>query len=66
MVMCPLLSDQINYVPDLIDLTKDEEARSYWLNCFEKTIETVSYIFLFFISHLEVIQFIFSSMKSNA
>jgi hypothetical protein len=53
MVMCPLLSDQINYVPDLIDLTKDEEARSYWLNCFEKTIETVKNTrFLMFYSYL--------------
>jgi hypothetical protein len=40
--MCPLLDhSQVNYVPDLIDLTKDEEARDYWLKCFERTIQTV-------------------------
>lgn len=38
--MCPLLLDEAEYVPDLIDLTKDEEARKYWLDCFEKTINT--------------------------
>jgi hypothetical protein len=42
LVMCPLLdtTENKNYIPDLIDLTKDEEARIYWLNCFEKTINT--------------------------
>ena len=38
---CPLISDHANYVPDLFDLTKDEEARNYWLDCFEKTVQTV-------------------------
>ena len=41
LVMCPLLENTSSYVPDLIDLTKDEEARGYWLDCFEHTIETV-------------------------
>jgi bifunctional damage-control phosphatase, subfamily II, fusion protein len=36
-----LLVESTNYVPDLIDLTQDEEARKYWLDCFEKTINTV-------------------------
>lgn len=40
LVTCPLLNDQFSYVPDLIDLTKDEDARIYWLDCFEKTIST--------------------------
>ncbi|CAF0848455.1 unnamed protein product [Brachionus calyciflorus] len=39
LVTCPLL-DHESYIPDLVDLTKDEEARSYWLSCFERTIET--------------------------
>ena len=40
LVSCPLLKDPSSYVPDLIDLTKDEAARTYWLDCFEKTINT--------------------------
>lgn len=40
LIVCPQL-DHSTYVPDLIDLTKDEEARDYWLKCFERTIETV-------------------------
>lgn len=46
LVACPLLEHE-NYIPDLVDLTKDEEARNYWLSCFEKTIETVKYLSLF-------------------
>jgi hypothetical protein len=42
--MCPLLLNPNTYIPDLIDLTKDEEARSYWLACFEKTINTVNFL----------------------
>lgn len=38
--MCPLLNEQVDYVPDLIDLTKDSDAREYWLDCFERTIST--------------------------
>ena len=38
LVMCPLLEPA--YIPDLVDLTKDEEARMYWLKCFENTIVT--------------------------
>jgi bifunctional damage-control phosphatase, subfamily II, fusion protein len=40
LIHCPFLLDSNIYIPDLIDLTKDDEARDYWLNCFEKTIET--------------------------
>jgi hypothetical protein len=43
LVPFPLLSDLASYTPDLIDLTKDEEARQYWLKCFENTIHTVRY-----------------------
>ena len=44
--MCPLVDHKNhNYVPDLVDLTKDEEARNYWLNCFERTIETVKKLY---------------------
>jgi len=31
----PLLSEEFEYCPDTMDLTKDPEARSYWLTCFE-------------------------------
>lgn len=44
LVPCPLLYDPVNYIPDLFDLTKDEEARNYWLDCFERTIHTVGFI----------------------
>ena len=41
LVVCPLLNTKIKqYVPDLVDLTKDEEARTYWLKCFQTTINT--------------------------
>jgi hypothetical protein len=45
LIMCPLVdhSNGNSYVPDLVDLTRDEEARAYWLNCFERTIETVAF-----------------------
>jgi hypothetical protein len=41
LVACPYLEDAVSYVPDLVDLTKDEAARDYWLSCFERTINTV-------------------------
>jgi hypothetical protein len=44
---CPLISDHANYVPDLFDLTKDEDARNYWLDCFEKTVQTVFMVLVF-------------------
>ena len=31
----PLLDTNQKYYPDTMDLTKDGEAREYWLNCFE-------------------------------
>ncbi|KAK6641070.1 hypothetical protein RUM44_012769 [Polyplax serrata] len=37
--VCPLLLDPETYCPDTEDLTKDEEAREYWLQCFEETVE---------------------------
>ncbi|KAK9503529.1 hypothetical protein O3M35_010068 [Rhynocoris fuscipes] len=36
---CPLLANPASYVPDTVDLNVDEEARTYWLNCFEKSID---------------------------
>jgi len=41
LVSCPLLLDSAGYFPDTVDLTKDEEAREYWLNCFEEATEKV-------------------------
>jgi hypothetical protein len=35
LVNCPLLLDSAGYLPDTVDLTQDEEAREYWLQCFE-------------------------------
>ncbi|XP_054271885.1 4'-phosphopantetheine phosphatase isoform X2 [Macrosteles quadrilineatus] len=35
---CPLLADPANYVPDTVDLNGDQEAREYWLDCFENSI----------------------------
>lgn len=45
LVPCPLLVEPSNYIPDLVDLTKDEAARTYWLDCFERTINTVNFSF---------------------
>uniref|UniRef100_A0A0A9YJQ4 4'-phosphopantetheine phosphatase n=3 Tax=Lygus hesperus TaxID=30085 RepID=A0A0A9YJQ4_LYGHE len=36
---CPLLSDPAQYIPDTVDLNADHEARTYWLDCFESTID---------------------------
>lgn len=36
---CPLLTDPASYVPDTVDLTQDTEAREYWLQCFEESVE---------------------------
>jgi type II pantothenate kinase len=27
------------YCPDTVDLTQDNEAREYWLNCFEESVD---------------------------
>ena len=39
---CPLLIDVGSYFPDTVDLTQDESARDYWLQCFVESIEKVS------------------------
>jgi hypothetical protein len=31
----PLLETNYDYFADTVDLTQDEEARKYWLTCFE-------------------------------
>ncbi|KAJ4429005.1 hypothetical protein ANN_26001, partial [Periplaneta americana] len=36
---CPLLFDPSNYIPDTVDLTQDTEAREYWLQCFEESVD---------------------------
>jgi len=36
---CPLLVDPANYNPDTTDLVQDKEARDYWLECFEKSVD---------------------------
>lgn len=41
LVMFPLLSDPAGYTPDEVDLTQDLEARTYWLECFTKTLDKV-------------------------
>lgn len=35
---CPLLSGT-DYIPDTVDLNADHQARDYWLNCFEESID---------------------------
>ncbi|KAF4530262.1 hypothetical protein B566_EDAN007303 [Ephemera danica] len=35
---CPLLSDPEHYIADTVDLTKDAEAREYWLGCFRESV----------------------------
>ena len=41
LVSLPLLADPLRYFPDAVDLTKDTEAREYWLKCFEDSIDKV-------------------------
>lgn len=36
---CPLLADPESYVADTVDLNRDEEAREYWLGCFEESLQ---------------------------
>ncbi|XP_050435430.1 4'-phosphopantetheine phosphatase isoform X2 [Adelges cooleyi] len=44
LTFCPLLMDPASYIPDTVDLNSDKEAREYWLDCFEQSIENyVSY-----------------------
>ncbi|KAK4012056.1 hypothetical protein OUZ56_021157 [Daphnia magna] len=39
LVYCPLLDQPASYVPDMVDLTEDAEARKYWLDCFEESLD---------------------------
>ncbi|ESO10934.1 hypothetical protein HELRODRAFT_109215 [Helobdella robusta] len=39
LVCCPLLNDPNKYVPDTVDLTRDQHAREYWLQCFHDATE---------------------------
>ncbi|KAK2586990.1 hypothetical protein KPH14_010961 [Odynerus spinipes] len=36
---CPLLKDPTSYNPDTTDLVEDKEARDYWLQCFEESVD---------------------------
>ncbi|RZF32049.1 hypothetical protein LSTR_LSTR005953 [Laodelphax striatellus] len=36
---CPLLTSPALYVPDTVDLNADAEAREYWLQCFEDSLD---------------------------
>lgn len=36
---CPLLKDPKLYNPDTTDLAQDKEARDYWLQCFEESVD---------------------------
>ncbi|CAD6204297.1 GSCOCG00009904001-RA-CDS [Cotesia congregata] len=36
---CPLLTDPVSYNPDTTDLAQDKEARDYWLQCFEESVD---------------------------
>ena len=38
MGICPLLQDSSTYNADTVDLTSDSDARSYWLKCFEDSL----------------------------
>ena len=44
LVSCPLLLDPTSYTPDTMDLTEDEAARVYWLQCFEDASDKVNWI----------------------
>lgn len=41
---CPLLWNPDSYLPDTVDLTRDSEAREYWLHCFVDSVDKVLYI----------------------
>ncbi|XP_076299782.1 4'-phosphopantetheine phosphatase isoform X3 [Lasioglossum baleicum] len=36
---CPFLKDPATYNPDTTDLAEDKEARDYWLQCFEESVD---------------------------
>lgn len=41
--ICPLLENPDLYIPDTIpDLNKDEEAKEYWLDCFNILVKKFS------------------------
>lgn len=42
LVCCPLLLKPSEYNPDTVDLTQDDEARKYWLECFENGVDKVN------------------------
>jgi len=35
---CPLIQDPDKYVADTVDLTRDDPARQYWLQCFQESL----------------------------
>jgi len=35
---CPLIEDPADYFPDTVDLTRDDAARTYWLQCFTESL----------------------------
>lgn len=39
LVFCPLLEHPASYIADTVDLTRDSEARQYWLQCFEESLD---------------------------
>ena len=41
LVSCPLLLDPASYIPDTEELTHDQAARHYWLQCFEDAMDKV-------------------------
>ncbi|KAK3925782.1 4'-phosphopantetheine phosphatase [Frankliniella fusca] len=36
---CPLLADPADYTPDTVNLTQDNDARHYWLDSFETSVD---------------------------
>lgn len=40
--MSTLLLDPLKYNPDTLDLSQDEEARDYWIDCFLQVAKTFS------------------------
>lgn len=41
-VFCSLLLDPKSYTPDTLNLNTDEEARTYWFDCFTQLIRKFS------------------------
>ena len=38
LVYCPLIENPKDYIADTVDLTRDHDARAYWLTCFEESL----------------------------